>query len=189
MAPEGLTTYTSATQDNIFTRRHMKVILVMALTLDGKIGKDVSDPVDWTGPADKKKFVQITKEAGVVIFGSTTFDSIGQPLPNRLNIVLTRNKNRVSDADNLVYTDQDPEEVLHELEQKGYTSVALIGGSTINTLFARKNLVDEIYITIVPRLFGQGLSLFNGPLDLQLRLVTTETIEEGYILLKYAVIK
>ncbi len=167
----------------------MKVILVMALTLDGKIGRDTSDPVDWTGSADKKKFVQITKEAGVVIFGSTTFDSIGRPLPNRLNVVLTRNKERVSDEDNLIYTDMSPEEVLEYLEEKGYTSVALIGGSTINTLFAQRDLVDEIYITIVPRLFGEGLSLFNGTLDYKLRLLKTETIENGYILLKYAVIK
>ncbi len=167
----------------------MKVILVMALTLDGKIGKDVSDPVDWTGAADKKKFVQITKEAGVVIFGSTTFDSIGRPLPNRLNIVLTRNRSRVSDDDNLIYTDKNPEEIIEDLEEKGFSSVALIGGSTINTLFAEQNLVDEIYVTIVPRLFGQGISLFNGPLDQKLRLLKTETIEEGYILLKYAVIK
>ncbi len=167
----------------------MKVILVMALTLDGKIGKDASDPVDWTGSADKKKFVEITKDAGVVLLGSTTFDSIGRPLPNRKNIVLTRNKERVSDTENLVFTDQNPEEILDDLAQQGYTSAALIGGSTINTLFAKKNLIDEVYITIVPRLFGQGLSLFNGPLDMQLKLLKTETIEDGFILLKYVVIK
>ncbi len=167
----------------------MKVILVMALTLDGKIGRDSNDPVDWTGQADKKKFVQITKDAGVVLLGSTTFDSIGRPLPNRKNIVLTRNKERVSDKENLVFTDQNPEEILDDLAQQGYTSVALIGGSTINTLFAEKNLVDEVYITIVPWLFGHGLSLFNGSLDMQLKLLKTETIEDGFILLKYAVIK
>ncbi len=167
----------------------MKVVLVMALTLDGKIGRDVNDPVDWTGPADKKKFVQITKEAGVVVLGSTTFDAIGRPLPNRKNIVLTRNTARVSTEENLIFTDQSPEEILSELEEQGYSSVALIGGSTINTLFTQRNLVDEIYITIVPRLFGQGISLFNSALDLQLRLMKTETIEEGYILLKYAVVK
>ncbi len=167
----------------------MKVILMMALTVDGKIGRDSKDPVDWTGKADKKKFVQVTKEAGVVILGSTTYDSIGRPLPNRKNVVLTRNKERVSNAENLIFTSQSPEEILDDLENQGYSSVALIGGSTINTLFAQKNLIDEIYITIVPRLFGEGLSLFNNSLDLQLELLETETIEDGYLLLKYAVIK
>ena len=167
----------------------MKVILVMALTLDGVIGRNSKDPVDWTGKADKKKFVEITKEAGVVIYGSTTYDSIGRPLPKRKNVVLTRNKERVSEFDNLVYTDKDPEDILQDLEQEGYTSAALIGGSTINSIFAKKNLIDEIYITIVPKLFGKGLSLFNEELDLDLQLQEMETIDEGYILLKYSVRK
>lgn len=167
----------------------MKVILVMALTLDGVIGRSSKDPVDWTGKADKKKFVEITKKAGVVIYGSTTYDAIGKPLPKRKNIVLTRNKARISEFDNLEYTDKEPEEILKDLESEGYTSAALIGGATINTLFARKNLVDEIYITLVPKLFGKGLSLFNDDLDLELKLLEMETIDEGYILLKYSIVK
>ena len=162
---------------------------MMALTLDGRIARDVNDPVDWTGKADKKKFVEITRAAGVVILGSTTYDAIGRPLPGRKNVVLTKNTDRVSDAENLVYTDQAPEDILRELEKDGYTSAAPIGGSTINTLFARKNLVDEMYITIVPKVFGQGVPVFNNHLDLRLRLLEMETIEDGHILLRYAVIK
>jgi dihydrofolate reductase len=167
----------------------MKVILVMALTLDGVSGRNSKDPVDWTGKADKKKFVEITKEAGVIIYGSTTYDAIGRPLPKRKNIVLTRNKARVSEFDNLEYTAKEPETIIEDLEKEGFTSAALIGGSTINALFAKKNLIDEIYITIVPKLFGKGLSLFNCDLDLDLKLLEMETIDDGYILLKYSVVK
>ena len=82
----------------------MEVILVMAMTLDGKIARDSLEPVDWTGKADKQYFVQVTRKAGVVIMGSRTFDTIGKPLPGRKNIVMTRNKDRKSQAKNLVFT-------------------------------------------------------------------------------------
>ncbi|MBM9604081.1 dihydrofolate reductase family protein [Desulfopila inferna] len=165
----------------------MKVFLIMAQTLDGHISRNSSEFIDWTGSADKKMFVQVTKEAGVIIMGSKTFDTIGKPLPGRKNIVLTRNKKRVSDAPDLVFTAREPRQLLSDLEGEGYSSAAVIGGSQINTLFARANLIDDIYITIAPRIFGQGLSLFNVSLDLRLRLVSTRILEEDYVLLHYSV--
>ena len=44
----------------------MKVILLMAMTLDGKIAKNDHHFPDWTGSADKKLFVEITKKAGEI---------------------------------------------------------------------------------------------------------------------------
>lgn len=195
----------------------MKVILVMAMTLDGKIARHSLEPVDWTGKADKKKFVQITKKAGAVIMGSTTFDTIGQILPNRKNIVMTRNPARLTNHPNtnetiinstrvldstsnsqnsvsinketLEFTDLTPQEILKALEGEGFDSVALIGGSTVNGLFAQENLIDEVYITIVPRLFGEGLSLLSGELDINLELVEMDKIDNNSILLRYNVIR
>ena len=42
----------------------MKLILLMAVTLDGKTGKDSEHFFDWTEQEDKKFFVQITKKPG-----------------------------------------------------------------------------------------------------------------------------
>ena len=120
--------------------------------------------MDWTGKPDKKYFVQLTKKAGVMIMGSKTYDTIGKPLPDRLNIVMTRDKSRQSDQDNLIFTDLSPAKILEDLELKGYTSVALIGGAEVNTSFARDNLITQVHLTLVPRLFGSGLSIFAPPL-------------------------
>ncbi len=161
----------------------------MAETLDGVISRSSNEFVDWTGSADKKKFMHITKEAGVLIMGSKTYDTIGRPLPGRKNIILTRNKERISDNPDLVFTADSPEEILNDLEEQGYTSVALAGGAQINSLFAVRNLVDEIIITIAPRIFGVGLRLFSEPLDLKLELQSTEILEENYVMLHYKVLK
>jgi dihydrofolate reductase len=164
----------------------MKVILVMATTLDGKIARDSNHPADWTGKEDKKKFVEITQRAGAMIMGSRTFDTIGRALPGRRNIVMTRNRSRQSDG-NLVFTDQPPDLILRGLVQEGFSEVALIGGAQINSLFARANLIDEIYLTVVPVVFGKGLSLFDCDLNTRFLLVDTECIPDGSVVLRYQV--
>ena len=166
----------------------MEVILLMASTLDGKIARDASQFVDWTGKADKKYFVEITKKTGAMIMGSTTYDTIGKPLPGRLSIVMTRDKTRVSHQENLIFTDETPEEILNGLERKGYDSVALVGGATINSLFARANLITEVHLTLVPVVFGTGLSLFDRSLDMTLAFESSKDLGSGHLLLIYRVV-
>lgn len=168
----------------------MEVILLMASTVDGKISRNSSQVVDWTGKADKKYYVELTKKAGVMIMGSKTYDTIGKPLPGRLNVVMTRDKSRQSDQDNLIFTDLSPAKILEDLDRKGYTSVALVGGATINTLFILDNLITQVHLTLVPRLFGSGLSLFAPPLELDrdLSLESTKDLGDGHILLIYHVV-
>ncbi|MBT3175621.1 MAG: dihydrofolate reductase [Desulfobacula sp.] len=165
----------------------MKVILLMAVTADGMIARNSMELIDWTGKGDKKYFVRVTRKAGVMIMGSKTFDTIGKVLPGRKNIVMTRDKTRISRDENLLFTSQTPEEILNDLQTKGFKSAALIGGSIVNTLFMKQNLVDEIHVTIVPRIFGRGLSLFHESLDKLLELIDMEKIDQGYVLLKYRV--
>ena len=166
----------------------MKLTLVMAVTADGKIARDSTEFVDWTGKADKQYFVKVTKAAGVMIMGSKTFDTIGNVLPDRKNVVITTDKSRVSNHKDLVYTDQSPVEILQGLKDEGYTSATLIGGSIINTLFMEQGLVDEVHLTVVPRLFGRGLSLFKRDLDVKMELLDVSTLEKDCLLLKYRIV-
>ncbi len=166
----------------------MDVIMLMATTLDGMIARDSSQLVDWSGKADKQYFVKVTKETGAMIMGSKTYDTIGRPLPGRLNIVMTRDKTRKSNDENLIFTDQPPAEILKDLENRGYDQVALIGGAIINSMYARQNLITHVHITLVPRLFGKGLSLFTDELDMSLVLSEYREIAKGHLLLIYEVI-
>jgi dihydrofolate reductase len=165
----------------------MEVILLMAMTLDGKIARTPLHPVDWSGPADKAYFVQKTREAGVMIMGSRTFDTIGNPLPGRQSIVLTRNPEQRSKAPGLVFTRDPPEKIVSGLQARGIDRVTLIGGAEVNTLFMEAGLITQIHVTVVPRLFGQGLSLFNSALDVGLVLKETRQLDPGHLLLIYQV--
>ncbi|HKJ99090.1 MAG TPA: dihydrofolate reductase family protein [Desulfotignum sp.] len=165
----------------------MDVILLMAMTLDGKIARGHTELINWTGKQDKQCFIKVTRQAGVVVMGSRTFDTIGHPLPGRKNIVMTRNKTRKSDHSDLVFTDQTPQQILGDLKLQGFAQVALIGGSVVNSLFAKENLITWIYVTLVPVVFGQGLSLFHTDLDLSLEYIESREIGKGHLLLIYKV--
>ena len=65
----------------------VEVVLVVAVARGGVIGADGALP--WHLPADLAHFKRLTL-GHAVIMGRATFESIGKPLPQRLNIVLTR---------------------------------------------------------------------------------------------------
>jgi len=167
----------------------MKVTLVMAVTLDGKIGKSPDHFPDWTGKEDKRLFANLSRKAGVVIMGSKTFDTIGMPLPGRKNVIFTRDKRRKSEWENLIFTDLEPTALLADLEKEGYKEVVLAGGAFVNSLFAERGLIDELVVTICPKIFGYGISLFGEEISMELELVSVDRLGQNMVCLKYAVLK
>jgi dihydrofolate reductase len=167
----------------------MKVIVLMAMTVDGMIARDSEHFPNWTSKEDKMMFKEVTRAAGVLIMGSKTYDAIGKPLPGRMNVVLTRNKQRISQLKNLVFTDRKPGELLVDLEKEGLTEVILAGGSTINTLFAKENLIDELQVTYTPKIFGQGLSLFADRLSMDLELIDFKQLGADELIARYRVVQ
>lgn len=159
----------------------MKIILMAAVTLDGKIARNEAHFVDWSSREDKKLFYSTSKRAGVIIVGNNTFKTFPSPLPGRLHIVLTATTDdKVSVPGEIEYTNAPPEEIVAHLEARGYTEAVLTGGAQINALFLRSNLVDEIWLTVEPLVFGLGVDLFTGAqFDLQARLIHVEKMNEG----------
>ncbi|MFQ5422895.1 MAG: dihydrofolate reductase [Phycisphaerae bacterium] len=70
----------------------MRIIIIAAMTRDRVIGD--SGRIPWHETADLRHFKRTTTGHGVIM-GRRTFESIGRPLPNRRNIVLTRNRSYV----------------------------------------------------------------------------------------------
>ncbi len=166
----------------------MKVTLLMALTADGLIGRDDTHLTDWTAAEDKKLFKSFTQKAGVVIMGSKTFETLDRPLPGRKVVILTRQKDRVAPWENVVFTDLSPDNLLKSLEQEGYEHVVVSGGATINALFAKQGLIDEIILTYSPVIFGSGMPLLAGDVSMDLALIKVSRMGENMIYAHYKVI-
>ncbi len=171
-------------------KSNMKVILMMAVTADGKIAKHETHMADWTSKADKKIFVSETKKAGVIIMGKTTYDTIGRPLPGRLNVVMDLKPDTSLNRPGLLeFTNTEPKQLLRELEQRGFHSVIIGGGATINGLFLSLGLLDELWLTVEPKLFGAGMSLFaNVDTALDLNLLEVKHLDENVLQLRYKIV-
>lgn len=164
----------------------MKVFIIAALTTDGFIGRSAGHTADWTGKADKKVFVELTKQAGVVVMGSRTFATINRALPGRRVIVYTSKPDSIQ-MEGVETTSETPADLLSRLEKDGCTAVAIGGGGSIYGQFMAAGLVSELYITVVPKLFGQGLPLFDADLDVNLSLIDSKPLDDGAVLLHYRV--
>ena len=157
----------------------MKLILMMAMTADGIIAKDKTQNADWTSKADKRVFIAETKKHGAIIMGETTFAAMGgRALPGRLNLILSMTPERYA-----------PAAVVEYLEVKGFQSAILGGGARTNASFLKAGLVDELWLTVEPKVFGTGLNFTEGEaLDLNLELLETEKIGDGAVQLRYRVL-
>ncbi len=168
------------------SERAIKTFIIAAVTADGFIGRGSSHTVDWTGGEDKKVFVRLTKEAGVMVMGRRTLDTIGRALPGRRTIVYSRDPASVT-VEGVEATAEDPKALIERLEREGAHAVAICGGATIYDLFMQAGVVDELYLTVSPLLFGQGLPLLMHEFSVPLRLLSSTPLGDGAVLLHYAV--
>ena len=162
----------------------------MVMSLDGVTAKNSNhSPMAWSSPEDKKLYRELTKEAGVIIMGQKTFLTIGQPLPNRLNIVLTETPG-VDQPGILEYKSGDLRKILSDLEARGFSRAMICGGTFVNSAFLKEGLIDEIQLTIEPKLFGSGMRLFDQvDANVELELVEMKKLNENTINVLYRVIK
>lgn len=166
----------------------MRVFIIAALTADGFIGRDSGHLADWTGKEDKKIFGELTKEAGVIVMGSKTHATIGRALPGRRNIIYTSQPEKIT-AEDVETTSEAPAELVKRLADEGSNALAVCGGASVYGMFMRAGVVDELYLTYVPVLFGQGVPLFSGELEQQLELKEETRLSDGSVLMHYIVKK
>ena len=68
----------------------MSIKLICAISKNNVIGN--KNQLPWNISEDLKRFKELTSE-NIIVMGRKTFESIGRPLPNRKNVVLSNNKN------------------------------------------------------------------------------------------------
>lgn len=117
--------------------------MIVAVAKNGVIGND--NKLIWRLSDDLKNFKRLTT-GNIIIMGRKTFDSIGKPLPNRVNIVITRNTELQIPGCEVVNSVNEAVELATNLRTEGQ-AVYIIGGEKIyrQTL----DLVSTIYYTKV----------------------------------------
>lgn len=161
----------------------------MAVSADGKIAKDKDHFTNWTSKEDKQIFREISNDFGMIMIGYNTFKTFPAPLKNRLNVVFAERADKdLEGLEGVKWVSGEPEKVLKNLEKMGFKKALLGGGTSLNTLFLQKKLINEIILNVEPKIFGSGLSLFTDDFDIDLELLELKKINNNSYLAKYKVI-
>jgi len=124
----------------------MKIIIIAAIAENRVIGNKGGIPwhsSDEMRRAELKHFKETTN-GHAVIMGRSTYQSIGRPLPNRLNIVLSRNTTEIDG----VHVCKSIQEAIDYCKSQGYEKIFMLGGSSV----FRESLpiATEIILTEIP---------------------------------------
>ena len=120
------------------------IIGIIAIAKNFAIGKGGKLP--WHYPADLKFFKETTT-GNAVVMGANTFRSIGKPLTNRLNIVLSRHSSVQADREIMRLSDKD--EVL-DLARYLNRDIYIIGGAEVFKSFGDD--IDKWIVTDIPEI-------------------------------------
>lgn len=172
----------------------MRVTMVMLSSIDGKTtyGND-KNVYSWSSIEDQKHFFSLIKNNNLIVMGRATYDA-SRPVikleKGKLRIVVTHNPKKYfkqSVKDQLEFSDEAPNKLIKRMTSLGYKKMLLVGGAIINSLFLKQNLVNELYLTIEPKIFGKGKDIVEGQLlNKSLRLINIKKINKtGTLLLKY----
>jgi len=143
------------------------ISLIAALGKNNVIGVDNKLP--WKLSADLKRFKAITS-GKPVIMGRKTFESIGRPLPNRTNIIITRDKNYRADGCVIVNSAEEALNAAKENEE-----VMIIGGAQIYAEFLPK--ANKMYLTVIEKEF-EGDAYFPEYNDHEWKIIHKEDHED-----------
>lgn len=120
----------------------MKISLIAAMTPGNHvIGKDGGIP--WKLSSDMKRFKELTT-GQTIVMGRNTYESIGRPLPNRVNIVITRNRDYSAEGCIIAHDIEESIKLAREIDT---TNLMVIGGNEIYRNFM--TIADELLLTFV----------------------------------------
>jgi dihydrofolate reductase len=123
----------------------MKIVLIAAFAQNRVVG--IENRLPWHLPEDLKYFKRTTS-GKAIIMGRKTYDSIGRPLPNRTNIVITRNSDFTAPGIKVVASLEAAIELAKEVNYiNDVDEVMIIGGASIYE--SALPIADRLYLTHV----------------------------------------
>jgi dihydrofolate reductase len=129
----------------------MSISLIVAQGDGGEIGRE--NKLLWKLPEDMQRFKDLTV-GKVVVMGRKTYESIGVPLRDRTNVVISRTKGYMMPPEVAVLN--DPADVFRRYDRNH--EIMIIGGTEIYKMFLP--FADKIYLTQVHQMYPDADAFF-----------------------------
>ena len=131
------------------------ISIIAAIGKNNELGKN--NKLLWSLPADMAHFKKLTT-GHTIIMGQKTFESIGKPLPNRKNIVLSLDKNSKPNGVEITNSIEKAIKMSRTALDTKNKEVFVIGGGQIYKLFM--NIANKLYITHIDASFPDADTFF-----------------------------
>lgn len=178
-----------------------KVSVFIATSFDGFIARR-DGSIDWleranatAPPGEDFGYQKLFDSVDTLVMGRKTFEKVLSfdtwPFGEKRVVVLSSKLTDVPDklTQTVSILNLSPIKILETLAHHGSTHIYLDGGNTVQR-FLVENLIDEITVTKIPVLLGDGISLFDKvPNDIPLAHVNTRSFNNGFVQSTYQVVR
>ena len=173
----------------------MKISAYIATSLDGFIARK-DGGLDWLPPgsdgSEDYGYAEFMSTVDHIVMGRNSFEKVitfsEWPYDKKVIVLTSRDLPLPPELANKVEAlHLSPRELIHEMDIRGAKGIYLDGGVTIQR-FLREGLVDEMTITTIPILIGDGLPLFGSlEKDVKLELIKSQSFKNGFVQNRYKV--
>src|SRR3989344_3190742 len=141
-----------------------RFVALLASSVDGRISLAKKTSPDWTSKEDWKFFQDFLLKVDAVVVGRNTYEAAKISLRKRITFVLSsRIKNSLpKEYQTGSVTFVNPKNVNLKRLFRKFKTVAVLGGSFVYQTMLEKGLMDDLYVTFEPLIFGRGTEMFRG---------------------------
>ena len=167
-----------------------KIILGLGISLDGYIARP-DGAVDFLFMPKDYSMAPFFATIDTAIMGRKTLDAAlrmrGGSFGGRsMATYVFSHSQPPGERDGLIFINQSPATFIRQLRKRPGKNIWLMGGGELARDFLKADLVDELYLGIVPVLLGEGIPLFpSGFPQRNFTLVENKTYSKGLIAFKY----
>lgn len=166
------------------------VVLEMAITLDGYIARHDGSVDFLFMPRDKAESMrEFSKTVDAVIMGRKTYEvakAMGGGFGGKIVYYVMSRSLPEGERESVIFTRESPGELIARLRRNHGKNLWLMGGGELIREFLRADLINEINLSIVPVLLGDGIRAFpSGFPQREFTMVESRTYSQGLVSLKY----
>ncbi len=171
----------------------MELVGIAVMSLDGCLTRHDRAGTGFASKADHAFFRAALQTFDSTLVGRRTYEASRQGMLRareapRLQVVLTSTPARFEgDArpERLEFRAMGVGGAVAELTSRGRARCALLGGTRLYTEALERSLLDELWVTVEPIVFGSGVRMFEGRIDGRFAFSSSETLAGSTLLLKY----
>jgi dihydrofolate reductase len=166
------------------------VVLGLGISIDGYIARP-DGAVDFLFMPRDYSMADFFSRVDTAIMGRRTFDiarqmGAGSSAYGSMKVYVLSRTQPAGEREGVVFTRESPSRLVNRIRKRPGKDIWMMGGGEAALGFLAADLIDEIYLGIVPVLLGEGIPLFRGGFPQRdFRLIENQTYSRGLIALKY----